>query len=219
MATKPTYTRDDSTTVEMNSLFTSVVDERMDGIIDQIFKKCADLAYLLEREDTDCLGEGGEQFLVPLEVEENTDGGMIDEEEGLPMNDFDPLTMASYTAKTAGYNLRFSRKHQRVIRGSNMMYKLIEVKEKNTIKSMQKTIMTQLWTGSGQGKQANSIQTMIPATATASQSTSVGGISPSTYPGGEPLRPTCPGFRPRPCWKSRCCRCTTRSKMKSGRLR
>ena len=177
---KATYQKRGSSTVDMDGLFASTLDYRKDDIVDQIFVKKPALAYMLERKQTQCINDA-EQFLIPMEHERNPNGGMIDEEEGISMDDFDPDTMAIYSAKTAAYGVRFGRKQKRVNAGKSKIYSLIDHKIKNTQKSLRDTLSSQLWTGSGTGKQANGLTRLIPATAKASQSVSIGGLSPSTY--------------------------------------
>jgi len=165
----------------LDMLFMSSWDQRWKSIEDQIFHKHPTLAWMLERKNTNMLGEGGEQFIAPLLVEENPNGGWINEEEGVSMDDFDPDAGATYWAKTLAYGTRWPRYQQRVNRGSNKKYSIIEHKEEVTIKSVKNLLAQAVYSGSGgASKQPEGLSRLIPPTVPASQSVSIGGLSPST---------------------------------------
>ncbi len=174
------YTVDGSTTIEMEQLFISTMDKRMKSIIDQIFSANVALAWMLSRKNTDLIGDGGKQFIVPLEVAENPNGGWIDVEEGISMDDYNPVDAAIYEGKDCAYNLRLGRYQQRVNRGSSKIFSLLQMKEENTVKTMRKLMEIGLWTGNGTDKVMNGLPLLVPATEPASQTTKIGDISPST---------------------------------------
>jgi len=177
---KSYYKVDNSTTVEMDQLFVTTMDRRAKQLVDQIFKKNIALAFLLSMKDTTMI-QGGKQFIVPLEVEENPHGGWINDEEGIPMDDYDPVDAAIYGPKSLSYNVRFSREQRFVNRGDVRVHSLMSIKERNTIKSMQKRLEEAIWTGDGTNQKVmDGLPKIIPATVPASQSVTVGGISPSS---------------------------------------
>jgi hypothetical protein len=167
-------------TPTMDQLFISNFQQREKEVIDQIFLHRPALAKLLEWKDTKMLGAGGEQFEIPVQTGTNPNGGMIDPDTGLSLDDYDPLDMLLYDPKYAAYNLRWGLNQKAVNKGKNVVFKLIDQKIQNTIETLRDTLNDQLWNGSGSGLNTYGLSTLVPATAKASQSTAIGGKNPSS---------------------------------------
>jgi hypothetical protein len=180
MATQ-TYTIQ-GVTAEAEQIFISTLNKRVkDGYVnDQIFYGHPAMAWLYGRKNTALL-VGGKQFELAVSVLENPTAQMINYNQGLSMDDFDPYKMAAYWPVLAAAAVSWPLDVQAMNRGDGRLFSIIDNKIEITIETLRNTISQQLWNGTGTGVQANSIQTLIPATAKASQSTSVGGLSPSTY--------------------------------------
>jgi len=174
---KATYTKRGGT-VEMNQLFATTLDKVQDYVEEQIFKDRPALAVCMENKDEKMFA-GSEQARGSIITGKNPNGGWINENDGLSMDDYDPFEQYLYYPKHAGYGVRWSKEQQRVNRGSGKIMSLIDEKIENTVESLRDTINEGLW-GSGGGDQMNGLQNMIPATVPASQTTSFGGINPST---------------------------------------
>ncbi len=177
---KANYTVRGATAVE-DQLFISTLQKRVKSgfVQDQVFNKRPALAWLLSRKDTERL-TGGSQFEIPIGTGKNPHGGMIDENEGISLDSYDPLDMLKYWPKLVGYNVRHDLATKAVNRGEGKLFSIIDYHITNTVKTVRDTLNSQLWTGNGQGKNATGLPILIPATVPASQSTSVGGKDPST---------------------------------------
>jgi hypothetical protein len=95
------------------------------------------------------------------------------------MDDYDPFTAGRYDPKYAAYGVAWPMEVQSINKGDTRVFSLIDKKIDNTVETLRDTLADQLINGSGAGKNANGLTTLIPATAKTSQSASVGGISPS----------------------------------------
>jgi len=154
-------------------------NNRLKQIEDQIFYEHFLLAWFRSAMDTQLLSAGGEQFELPLGIGTNPNGGMIDPDTGMEQNTFDPNELAVYHRAWAGYNLVKSLRQQASNKGSNKNWDIYKNHMDVTIESLKETWSSQIFNGSGTGKDANSIVLLVPATATTSQTTAVGGITPS----------------------------------------
>ncbi len=158
--------------------FIATMSLRKKEVLDMIFYKDILLNWIIERKDETLFGNG-EQFECPLTSEENPNGGMADFDTGVDMADFDPYNLAKYFPKLAVYNLVTSFRQRQSNRGSGKITDIYDDKEKITVESMKRTFISQFWSGSGTGIQANGINLLIPATAKSSQTVAVGEITPS----------------------------------------
>lgn len=162
-----------------DQLFVSTLNKRQKEIIDETFQDDEILSYMAERMDSDKMGDGGQQFEIPITYGENPSGGMVDLNEGLPLDDWDPLEMLYFEAKYAAYNVRWDAAIQRMNTRSMKLFSLIDMKIKMTVKTMRETFKEQFFRGTGVGKSANGLGILIPAQLPANQSTSVGGRVPN----------------------------------------
>lgn len=179
MPTQTQYTSRGQTPY-MEQLFVTTMDKWHDKIEDMIHYEHPETALMKECKDTKWF-DGGTQFVMPVEIAENPNGGMIDEETGLSMDDFDPNDGLIWTVKHAGYGVRWSKSQQRMNRGSSKRFSIIEQKIDATVKSLRTTMIDQFWNGSGSGKNANGMSILIPAQTRATQNTSgttIGGKTP-----------------------------------------
>ena len=167
---------------EFDQLFVSTMDKMNENkVFDQYFRDRPMLAFLLERRDAEMFA-GAEQYQETLEIGENPHGGWIGFNEGVSMDDYDPFNGVQYWPKALAYNLTHTWEQQRVNRGKSMIFKLVEKKIENTRKTIMKLLSTGVWTGAGgSSKEMDGLPNLIPATVPASQSTAVGGVSPSTH--------------------------------------
>lgn len=176
MALKTVYTKRDES-ARMDQLFATTVDTLVDHFEEQVFKDRPSMAILFELMDREMFA-GGEQARIPIITGKNPNGGWVDEDEGLSMDDYDPTNTAIYWPKSAAYGVKWTKAQMRANRGKNQKISLIDMKIDNTVESLRDTINEGSW-GSGGGKTMDGWQNMIPATAEASQSVSFGGIDPS----------------------------------------
>lgn len=178
MATQLQYT-DRGNTPYLEQMFVTTLDRYHNKIEDMIHYEYPELALCKEVKDTKWC-DGGRQFVLPVVVSENPNGGQIYEEEGLPMEDFDPNDGLIYQISHAGYGVRWNKQQQRMNRGSSKRFSVIEQKIEQTKNSLQTTLRNQFWNGTGTGKDANGMAILIPAATKANQTTAVGGKTPST---------------------------------------
>lgn len=68
---KVTYSRRGTESVPMDSIWATTKDKLTKLIKDQIFRAYPLLAYVYSRKNTEFLSDGGEQFIIPLELAEN----------------------------------------------------------------------------------------------------------------------------------------------------
>ena len=177
-----TYTKRGGTPY-MDDLFVTTLDKVRKEMIDLVFRKYPALAVLLEVKDDNFMASGGEQFQVNVEYAPNPNGGWMHEDESISMEDYELLTSGFYDIKHLGYGIRWPKSVKRINRGSQAAYNLVDKKISNTTRTIQQLLNSGLWTGDGTNdKILQGLPYMIPATLPASQTTSVGGISPVTYP-------------------------------------
>jgi hypothetical protein len=170
-----------SSTVEMDSLWVSTTKKRHNQIVDNIFRDRPVLAYMRERKNTDFLSDGGDMFIIPLELAENPNVEWIGKDQGLSMDDFDPLTAAQYTPKDIAANVKFSRHEMRVNAGSQRVFSLIDTKIKNTEKTMKKLMSQGVCTGAGGNTlEIDGLTRLIEAAVPASQTLVIGRVDPAT---------------------------------------
>lgn len=99
------------------------------------------------------------------------------------MDDFDPLSAAIYKPKNIAANVRWGRNEQRVNRGSSRIHSLINIKKKNTEKTIRRKLSLGVCTGAGGNtKEMDGIQRLIQAAAPADQTLVVGNVDPSVIP-------------------------------------
>ncbi len=180
MATKATYQKPYGSPV-FDQVFLSTWDKMRDTLIDQYFRKFPALVWMMDRKDTDLIGDGGEQFIVPMEVGENPTVGAIDYDEGISMDDYDPFMAGRYDARLVGGGVANPMELQVVNKGSGKNFSIYQKKTENTVKTIRKALSFQLWSGNGTKPNALGLPTLIPATAKTAQTTTIGGIDQSTY--------------------------------------
>jgi len=123
----------------------------------------------------------GEKFWTPVEYDENNTVSMISKGGTVSLADSDPFTAAYYEKKTMAGNVTQFRDDSLANRGEGAMFKLIDKKIDNLIKTKQSTFETQLVATSLTAGNINPLSTLVESTLEASQTTTVGGISRSTY--------------------------------------
>ncbi len=167
-----------SITYVQNSLFSAQIDARQGEMADAFFKGRPLFAYMKTlREDQ----SEGENFLLPIEYDENSTVSMIGKGGTVSLADSDVFTNAVYSKKTMAGNVTQFRDDNLANRGKGMVFKLIDKKIDNLVKTKQAVFETQLSAISLTAGNINPLSTLVESTAEASQTTTVGGISRSTY--------------------------------------
>lgn len=168
-------------TATTGELFLAYWDKMYPTTLDQYFRKYPIHAWLEERKDT-TMAAGAEQIIVRAEISENPNGGALDWEEPVSMEDFDPKEALTYHWKVVGYGVRNSLYYQRLAGRNNPNFNPYEEKRQNTLKTIRKLMSSLVHTGSGgTSKEIDGLSRLIPATAKGSQSVSVGNKNPSSF--------------------------------------
>ncbi len=163
----------------MNQLFVTTTDKRGPVLIDLWSRDHPDAAWMMSRKE-DTYMASGQQFLLPLETGQNPNGGAIGPREGVSLEDYDPLDMARYWPKYYAWNVMRDWEQMAANKGTEAKINLMAAKIDNTVNTALLVFAQHLWTGSGgTSKEMDGLQRLIPATAKASQTTEIGGITPS----------------------------------------
>lgn len=162
----------------LNSLFAAQLDARTSEIQDAIFKANPVMAWIDSIKKPQ---SGGENFWLPVEYDRNTTVSMIGKGGTVSLSDADPFTMAYYTKKTMAGNVTSFRTDASINQGKGKSFDLIDGKIKNLTKTMREEFENQLTANSLSAGNINPLSTIIESTAEASQTTTVGGISRTTY--------------------------------------
>lgn len=176
---KATYLKRGATPT-MGETFLAVWDKMLNETLDQFFRDYPWLAWLKERMDTK-YAAGAEQIQMRALTGENPNGGWLDWEEPVAMDDFDPFDGLIYYWKLLGYGTRHSFYQKRTIRGDTKQFNSHEEKREATLSTIQKQLSLGSHRGSGgTGKQMDGLTRLIPATASAAQTVVIGNQSPAT---------------------------------------
>ena len=167
-----------SITYVQNSLFAAQVDARKEDIADAFFEGTPLFAWAKTVRDDQ---SEGERCFLPVEYDENSTVSMIGKGGTVSLADSDPFSNAYYSKKTMAGNVTLFRNDATANRGEGMIFKLIDKKIDNLVKSMKTEFETQLVATSLTAGNINPLSTLVESTAEASQATTVGGISRSTY--------------------------------------
>lgn len=167
-----------SITYVQNSLFTAQIDARKTEMADAFFKGRPLFAWAKTRREDQ---SEGERFFLPVEYDENSTVTMIGKGGTVSLADSDPFTNAYYSKKTMAGNVTLFRDDALANRGKGMVFKMIEKKIDNLIKTKQTEFETQLSATSLAAGDINPLSLLVESTAPSSQTTEVGGISRSTY--------------------------------------
>jgi len=179
---KSTFTFKGSSTIANDQAWIGDWQNYKDDVAWMIYKDRPDLAVVFESMRDDVLLDGGEEFGIPIVISGNPNGGPIGWEEGVSMDDFDPLDQLVYRPYLLAYGIRDGFRQKRTNRGKNQRINRRALKMEATIESIQDNIVEILW-GSQSGDQAHGLADLIPATLPASQTTSIGGKAPSVVEG------------------------------------
>ena len=171
----------------IDQVFVMALDKDHRNIEDQIFRTNVAMAFFFEKKRSDLAGAsnpfaGGRQFFVPMEAEENPTAGAVEADTGISTDDYDPIYGATFWPKSYAANITWTKAQQAIIRGDPMVHNIVKFKMDNTTKTLKKRINVGIWTGAGSTSvEMDGLPRIIPATVPASQSTTVGNLSPSTY--------------------------------------
>ena len=167
-----------SITYVANSLFSAQVDARKSKIADAFFVGTPLFAWVKTRRENQ---SEGEKFWMPVEYKDNDTVTMISRGGAVSLADNDPITSAYYEKKTMAGNVTQFRDDALANRGEGAMFKLIDAKISNLIKSKQVKFEDQLVATSLTAGNITPLSTLVESTAEASQTTTVGGISRTSY--------------------------------------
>ena len=167
-----------SITYVQNSLFAAQIDARKKEIEDAFFEGTPLFAWVKTRREDQ---SEGERFFIPIEYDENSTVSMIAKGGTVSLADSDPFTNAYYSKKTMAGNVTQFRDDNLANRGEGAIFKLIDGKINNLIKTIRSTFETQFVATSLSAGNINPLSTLVESTAEASQTTTLGGISRSTY--------------------------------------
>jgi len=167
-----------SITYVQNSLFAAQIDARKGEMADAFFEGSPLFAWAKTRREDQ---SEGERFFLPIEYDENSTVSMIGKGGTVSLADQDVFTNAYYSKKTMAANVTQFRDDTLANRGEGMVFKLIDKKIDNLVKSKQTKFEDQLVATSLTAGNINPLSTLVEGTLEASQTTTVGGISRSTY--------------------------------------
>ncbi len=167
-----------SITYVQNSLFAAQIDARKDEIADAFFDGTPLFAWVKTRREPQ---SEGERFFLPVEYDDNSTVSMIAKGGTVSLADSDVFTNAYYSKKTMAANVTQFRDDTLANRGEGSVFKLIDKKIENLIKTKKTEFETQLVATSLAAGKINPLSTLVESTAEASQTTTVGGISRGTY--------------------------------------
>ncbi len=167
-----------SITYVQNSLFAAQIDARQGEIADNFFKGTPLFAWVKTIRDDQ---SEGERFFLPIEDDENSTVSMIGKGGTVSLADADPFSNVYYDKKTMAGNVTSFRTEALQNRGEGMVFKLIDKKIKNLVKTKKEQFEVQLAATSLTAGNINPLSTLVESTAEASQTTVVGGRSRATY--------------------------------------
>lgn len=162
----------------LNSMFAAQLDARTKEIHDAVFNATPLMAWL---ESIKKPQVGSERFWLPIEYDTNSTVGMIGKGGSVDLSDSDPFSAAYYSKLTIAGNVTSFRDDAATNKGEGFVFDLIEGKVKNLKKSIRKELESQVTANSLVAGNITPLSTIVESTAEASQSTTVGGLSRSTY--------------------------------------
>ena len=165
----------------ISDIVATTIEKRNKKISDNVTKNNALLARLNQRGNIRTV-TGGSQILEELSFSENGNASWYSGYDLLPVAAQDVISAATFTMKQAAVPVVISGLEQLQNSGQEQMIDLLEARISVAEGTMANLISQGLYsdgTGYG-GKQITGLDAAVPVTATASQATAYGGITPAT---------------------------------------
>ena len=165
----------------ITDIVATTIESRSRKIADNVLKNNALLARLNERGNVKTIS-GGSQILEELSFAENGNGGAYSGYDLLPVSAQDVISAATYQIKQYAVPVVISGLEQIQNSGREAMIDLLESRVAVAEATMS-NLLSQGVYGDGTafgGKAITGLDLAVPATATASQTTAYGGITPAT---------------------------------------